>query len=34
MPRGTLTRAVARVYDGQPDLVDIVSAALDPRRMA
>ena len=31
--RDALTRALARVRDGQPALVDVVSAALDPRRM-
>jgi acetolactate synthase I/II/III large subunit len=32
--RDALTRAIARVRDGQPALVDVVTAALDPRRMA
>ncbi|HZR98388.1 MAG TPA: hypothetical protein VFE37_06770 [Chloroflexota bacterium] len=32
--RDALSRALARVRDGQPALVDVVSAALDPRRVA
>ncbi|HLH22828.1 MAG TPA: thiamine pyrophosphate-dependent enzyme [Chloroflexota bacterium] len=31
--RDALTRALARVRDGQPALVDVVTAALDPRRL-
>jgi acetolactate synthase-1/2/3 large subunit len=32
--RDALTRALARVRDGQPALLDLVTSALDPRRMA